>query len=174
MVDTHTSIYIANLRKYNEGYLVGGWLPLPTTEDELQEFLEDVVQIDDEHEEYAIHDYETDLDIKIGQYDDIMELSDQIEIIEGFNDYEYGALQAYLEAESSDLGDAIECVKRGHYTYFSDIDNYSDLGERFFNEYGYASEVSEPMREYIDFKKLGEDYGENGTITGFGYFEVTN
>ena len=30
-------IYIANLGKYNEGELVGEWLTLPTTDEELQE-----------------------------------------------------------------------------------------------------------------------------------------
>lgn len=174
MVDTHTSIYIANLRKYNEGYLVGGWLPLPTTEDELQEFLEDVVKIDDEHEEYAIHDYETYLDIKIGQYDDIMELSEQIETIEGFNNHEYEAFQAYIECESSNLDDAIECIQSGRYSFYPGINNYSDLGERYFHDLGYASLVPEYLHEYIDFKKFGEDYGEYGIITSYGYFEVTN
>lgn len=174
MVDTNTAVYIANLRKYNEGYLVGGWLPLPTTEDELQEFLEDVVQIDDEHEEYAIHDYETDLDIKIGQYDDIMELSDQIGIIERFVTYEYEALQAYIEAESHDLDDAIDCIQRGYYVFYPDIHDYGDLGERFFYEFRYDSKVPKHMHNYIDFESFGKDCGEHGTITSYGYFEVTN
>ena len=65
-------VYIANLGKYNEGELVGGWLDLPQPQAKIDEFLRDTVglTLDSEeayakglrgervYEEYAIHDYE--------------------------------------------------------------------------------------------------------------------
>lgn len=47
-------IYIANLGKYNEGELVGDWFTPPVDYDEMAER----IGLNDEYEEYAIHDYE--------------------------------------------------------------------------------------------------------------------
>ncbi|MCI6825117.1 MAG: antirestriction protein ArdA [Ruminococcus bromii] len=33
------SIYLTNLGKYNEGYLIGEWLNLPATDDEIEDGL---------------------------------------------------------------------------------------------------------------------------------------
>ena len=65
-------VYIANLGKYNEGELVGGWLDLPQPQVKIDEFLQDTVGLtlnseeayqkglhgERVYEEYAIHDYE--------------------------------------------------------------------------------------------------------------------
>ena len=37
MEDKVFDVYITNLGKYNEGYLMGEWVALPTTREELQE-----------------------------------------------------------------------------------------------------------------------------------------
>ena len=47
-------IYIANLGKYNEGELVGAWFTPPVDFEEVKER----IGLNDEYEEYAIHDYE--------------------------------------------------------------------------------------------------------------------
>ena len=47
-------IYIANLGKYNEGELVGAWFTPPVDFEEVTER----IGLNDEYEEYAIHDYE--------------------------------------------------------------------------------------------------------------------
>ena len=47
-------VYIANLGKYNEGELVGAWFTPPIDYDEMAER----IGLNDEYEEYAIHDYE--------------------------------------------------------------------------------------------------------------------
>ena len=50
-------IYIANLGKYNEGELVGAWFTFPIDFEEVKE----KIGLNDEYEEYAIHDYELPL-----------------------------------------------------------------------------------------------------------------
>ena len=40
------SIYVANLGKYNEGELVGGWITLPKPQAELEQFLRDTVGLE--------------------------------------------------------------------------------------------------------------------------------
>lgn len=47
-------VYIANLGKYNEGELVGAWFTPPVDFDEVKER----IGLNDEYEEYTIHDYE--------------------------------------------------------------------------------------------------------------------
>ena len=45
-------VYIANLGKYNEGELVGAWFTFPIDFEEVKE----KIGLNDEYEEYAIHD----------------------------------------------------------------------------------------------------------------------
>ena len=65
------SVYVANLGKYNEGFLVGDWIDLPVPQSELDRFLRDKVGLETNpvvaheksmrgervYEEYAIHDF---------------------------------------------------------------------------------------------------------------------
>ena len=60
-------VWIGNLGKYNEGELVGGWLKLPKTNEEIDKFLKEVVMLNEEYEEYMINDYATDLPLLIGE-----------------------------------------------------------------------------------------------------------
>ena len=52
-------IYIANLGKYNEGELVGAWFTPPVDFEEVKER----IGLNDEYEEYTIHDYELPFEI---------------------------------------------------------------------------------------------------------------
>ena len=61
-------IYIANLGKYNEGELVGAWFTPPVDFEEVKER----ISLNDEYEEYAIHDYE--LPFEIDEYTPIEEI----------------------------------------------------------------------------------------------------
>ena len=61
-------IYIANLGKYNEGELVGAWFTPPVDFEEVKER----IGLNDEYEEYAIHDYE--LPFEIDEYTPIFEI----------------------------------------------------------------------------------------------------
>ena len=46
------AVYIANLGKYNEGYLVGAWFIFPIDEEDVKE----KIGLNEQYEEYAIHD----------------------------------------------------------------------------------------------------------------------
>ena len=61
-------VYIANLGKYNEGELVGAWFTFPIDFEEVKE----KIGLNDEYEEYAIHDYE--LPFTVDEYTSIGEL----------------------------------------------------------------------------------------------------
>ena len=61
------NIYLTNLGKYNEGELVGEWVKLPVSDEELQEVFKRI-GINKEYEEYFITDYECDF-YEIGEYE---------------------------------------------------------------------------------------------------------
>lgn len=84
-------IYIANLGKYNEGELVGKWVELPC--EDLDEVLKEIEVVDGTaYEEYAIHDYESDIEgLNIGEYDNIFSLAIYID---------YAAIARDLECDS--------------------------------------------------------------------------
>ena len=66
-------IYLTNLGKYNEGYLVGEWVHLPISSEDLKEVF-DRIGINEEYEEFFITDYECDI-FKIHEYDSISYLN---------------------------------------------------------------------------------------------------
>ncbi len=69
-------VYIANLGKYNEGELVGAWFTFPIDFEEVKE----KIGLNDEYEEYAIHDYE--LPFTVDEYTPIGELNRLWEMVD--------------------------------------------------------------------------------------------
>lgn len=69
-------IYISNLGKYNEGELSGAWFHPPINMEEMKE----KIVLNDEYEEYAIHDY--DLPFNINEYTPIHEINRSCTMIE--------------------------------------------------------------------------------------------
>lgn len=87
-------IYVTNLSKYNEGVLVGEWVSLPC--EDIKEVLDKISNND--NDELFISDYETDISgLKIGEYEDILQLNEIAEEIEEMREDELIAFQAYLE-----------------------------------------------------------------------------
>ena len=112
-------VYLANLGKYNEGELVGEWLELPCTEEEMEqklveigvahyndkgEFIQYVIETDAKgyeyvYEEYAIHDYEVPegLDLEIGEYTNLNELNELAEKLDNLGESDMEVLKALVE-----------------------------------------------------------------------------
>ena len=105
------NVWIGNLGKYNEGELVGEWLELPVTKKELNTFLREQVglqliqeEVDKAlekdgvcYEEYMINDYETDLPIKISEYENLDNLNLLAKISENNTNRE--AVNAYVDSQ---------------------------------------------------------------------------
>ena len=66
------AVYIANLGKYNEGYLVGAWFTFPIDEEDVKE----KIGLNEQYEEYAIHDTDN-FPIAIGEYTAFLFCSDR-------------------------------------------------------------------------------------------------
>ena len=90
------AVYIANLGKYNEGYLVGAWFTFPIDEEDVKE----KIGLNEQYEEYAIHDTDN-FPIAIGEYVSIEELNEMYEMIEELPDY--GVLLAVLQLRDNHI-----------------------------------------------------------------------
>ena len=55
------AVYIANLGKYNEGYLVGAWFTFPIDEEDVKE----KIGLNEQYEEYACLLYTSRLNVGI-------------------------------------------------------------------------------------------------------------
>lgn len=175
---TNTCIYVGNLGMYNEGYLVGGWLELPVSEDKLGEFLRDTVKINEYYMEYFFDSCESDLPIELEPHlflSNIYILNECIKEIENLTDYEYEALCAYLLSSfcTNDLKDDIEFIKNGDYIFDSNIKDHSDYAYDLLREY-LEIDVLRWLVGYINLDDLGKDLTNErtGGITPYGYFEI--
>lgn len=166
------NLYITNLGKYNEGILKGDWISLPFDEDDWEEFLEEKVGINEMYEEYAIHDYECDLGIEIGEYSNVMKLNEIAEAMENLDDEEdVKKVKALMEwGAYSDIIDAIDNVD--NYQLYEDINNDDELGTHYLIDSG-NYDIPEDLEYYIDTEKWGRDYAINadGFFSEYGWIE---
>lgn len=153
-------IFISNLKEYNNGKIIGEWVSLPC------EWLEEVLNkiSNNGNDELFIYDYETDIsNLKISEYDDILQLNEIAEEIDNLSDDEVIALQAYLE-QYNDIEQALEEVRQGNYTIYYDCDDMSDVAYQVVNESGLLDGVPETIKGYFDYEAYGRDIDINGTF----------
>lgn len=153
-------IYVTNLRKYNEGQIIGEWVSLPC--EDIKEVLEKISNSD--NDELFISDYETDINgLKVSEYDNILELNTIAEEIEEMREDELIALQAYLE-EYNNMEQALEEVRQGNYTIYENCDNMEDVAYQVVNVSGLLDGVPEQVKMYFDYEAYGRDIDIEGTF----------
>ena len=157
-------IYIANLGKYNEGYLVGEWIDLPATEEELEdlyvrikvghynekgEYEAGYYEDGSFYEEVAIHDYESEISgLEIGEYDDIQRLSELAEELER-EDLE--VVEAIIEATSCDIWEAVG----RHDVHFYKNQTVADVAREVIEN---CYNIPEELIDYIDYERYAQAY----------------
>lgn len=172
-------IYLTNLAMYNEGTLFGSWLTLPMNDDELELAAlkianryspDDEVDVSEllpfsKADELFITDYECDLDVdlRIGEFDDIHHLNLQADSLEGIlEDYPEEVICAIIE-ECSSLDEAIEALESGDFTYYTDIYDEEDLGHAVADDLLEMTGVDSILSYYFDFERYGYDL----TLSGY-------
>ena len=153
-------IYITNLGKYNEGYLIGKWVKLPVADDVLDRVLE-AIGIDEYYEEYFITDYETEIvgvGNSIGEYSSLTELNRLAERLESLDEDDEDKLEAVLEYTSCrGVRELLELIDElDSFELLTDVNDDEDLG------YYYADEcccidIPEHIRTYFDYEAYGRD-----------------
>ncbi|WP_423363098.1 antirestriction protein ArdA [Mycoplasma sp. P36-A1] len=149
------SVYITNLGKYNEGEIVGAWFNLPVDFEEVKE----TIGLNDEYEEFAIHDYE--LPVKISEYTSINELNElasKLQELEGTPIYD--CIDEIMNNWFNILDEIIE--HQVDIICYSDCHSTEDLARYFIEELRLFGEISDKLEPYIDYMKLGRDLDIEG------------
>lgn len=160
-------IYLTNLGKYNEGELLGEWVTLPASEEELEAVFERI-GINEEYEEYFITDYETDVDgLKIGEYDNLEELNELAETLEDMSEEELEVVGVMLE-DGCEFDEAIEKTENGDYRIYYNCDDMSDVAYNIVEEDGLLNNVPDTVARYFDYEAYGRDLDIEGKFYSVG------
>ena len=167
------SIYITNLGRYNEGYLIGEWLKLPVPADKLDEVLARI-GINGEYEEYFITDYEASFaNLNLSEYTSIEALNEFAEQLDEMESWEVEKLAAVLEYETvssiTDITDIIEHLD--DFDILADVEDDEGLGRYYAEEFCTLEAVPEHLRSYFDYESYGRDIRLEsvGCYTSYGY-----
>ena len=153
-------IFLTNLGKYNEGYLVGMWVKLPVPQDKLDEVLVQI-GINEEYEECFITDFETSFvgmrDV-ISEYSSIVALNKLSEKIEGLSEDEQEKLDAVLECEGCrSVSDVLELIEElDSFDLLSDVDDDEALGCYYADECC-CIDIPDHIKSYFDYEAYGRD-----------------
>lgn len=161
-------IYLTNLGKYNEGQLIGEWVELPCTDEEL-EAAKERIGISEEpdengnyYEEWFITDYESDIEgVTVGEYDDLDKLNEFAEELDDLNIDQQQALKAFLE-DGSNFEEALEGVQSGNYRIYLGCDTMEDVAFEVVEENSYLDNVPENVARYFDYEAFGRDLDIEG------------
>ncbi|AIL56904.1 hypothetical protein V811_02327 [Staphylococcus aureus M90388] len=159
-------VYVANLGRYNEGELVGAWFTPPIDEEEMAER----IGLNEDYEEYAIHDFELPFDVdEYTPISEINRLCEAIQEIEGTPIY--NELKEIQGMWFSSLEELLENKEDIH--CYSDCDSMEDVARYYVEETGQLGEVSSNLQNYIDYQSLGRDMEIEGNylVTSHGVFE---
>ncbi len=142
------NIYLTNLSAYNNGQLVGEWLELPFTPQQYSECLKRIGN----PEETFITDYDSDLGIKVGEWDNIFTLNEQIQEAEGYD----ADLIAAIIACGYSLEDAIDMADDViFYPGMELIDVAYEIVEECYD-------LPEIAERYFDYEAFARDLGFDG------------
>lgn len=172
MVRERIAIYLTNLGRYNEGYLMGEWVKLPIPKDKLQEVL-DRIGINEQYEEYFISDYETLFaNLHISEYSSLSELNQLAEKIDELADCDYAKLGAVLESESCmTIAGILEIIDElDRFDLLDGIDTDYAIGEYFAEVGDLLHGIPDHIQRYFDFESYGRDIRLelNTCLTSFG------
>jgi len=160
----HLRIYLTNLGKYNEGELVGLWLKLPYTDEELQTALKQI-GIGEQYEESFITDCENDLGLKVDEHASLSVLNEVARCVDDLAPDRLRLLQAVIELESPSVYDMVDIIGRlGEYTLHPNIKTNHDLGHYMVYESGdYDPKALGYLGNFLDYERIGEDTHCNGS-----------
>lgn len=161
-------IYLTNLGKYNEGQLIGEWVDLPCTDDEL-EAVKKRIGISDEpdengnyYEEWFITDYESDIEgVTVGEYDNLDELNEFAEELDNLDIDQQQAIKAFLE-DGSTFNEALEGVQDGNYRIYYGCDTMEEVAMEVVEECGMLENVPENVARYFNYEAFGRDLDLEG------------
>ena len=153
-------IFLTNLGKYTEGYLIWNWVKLTVSEEVLYKVLEEI-GINEYYEEYFITDYENDIvglgDV-ISEYSSVQALNELAQRLEELSDDEADKLGAVLEYEACrSVSDVLELLDElDNFDLLTDVTDDEDLGYYYAEEYC-SIDIPENIQPYFNYEAYGRD-----------------
>ncbi|MDR0492779.1 MAG: antirestriction protein ArdA [Nitrososphaerota archaeon] len=162
-------VYVANLGRYTEGELVGGWINLPASNQTIKAFLKDVVSLNEQYEEYSIQDYESIFSIE--EYVNIYDLNMLAVKLESMLEGEKSVAACYCMTNGIrhiiDIVNVCEQVSDLVYTQLGDVCGGSReerLGYLLAQTTGLEAELEQMQlssgisaADYFDYERYGRD-----------------
>lgn len=172
------SVFITNLGKYNEGELVGEWLTLPTTSEQVNLCLKRIEIDGYNYEEFFFTDYESTINgvsDHISEYSNLNELNYLASKLEELSNDDIEIYEVAIElgchvqsvADLINLVDNLDCFE-----LLPDIHDENDLGYYWIEESGcYNLKELGNLVNYFDYEKYGRDVAleQSGTFCSSGY-----
>ena len=167
-------IFITNLGKYCEGYLVGKWVQLPISDDKLDEVLKEI-GIDEYYEETFISDCENDiigLNDVISEYSSISVLNKLAQRLEELSADDARKLGAVLEYEACTSVEEVLAIldKLDEFELVIGVSDDETLGYYYAEELC-SIEIPEHLKNYFDYESYGRDIRLESSClyTSFGF-----
>ena len=164
------NLFVNTWGNYNVNGADGGqWITLPMEEEELQEVLEHIAAaMGDNDPEWAIHDYEWESDVELGdvnEMDSISEWNARCQEAYDLEEWETEEIAAAMEAYGYTFPEALERQQRGCFTLYAGMD-LEEVAEDLINE---CYDLPEFALRYFDYEAFARDLSFDGyTETKYG------
>ena len=164
-------VYLTDLKAYNDGALVGKWIELPMSEENLNQELKEVLEQGekavngDNHEEYFITDYEwEDISMfEVGEYSNLTKLNQDVEQLEELDKEQLRAVNFLLEEQLAK--DITEAISKVDDVIIYEDQSMSDVAYNLIEECYNIKDIPSIISNYIDYEAIGNDLLLEG-----GYF----
>jgi antirestriction protein len=158
-------IFLTNLSQYNNGFLVGEWVPLPYPQEELQDALSRILG---QEEEYFITDSEG-IPFEVGEYDSPFELNEKLEQYETLDEHDQLCV-TFLLSEGYDWNYSI--VNHEDVIVYLD-ESLEDVAYSLVED-GCFGTIPESLVNYVDYEAIARDLSYDGYVqTDQGIFCYT-
>ena len=168
--------FITNMGKYSEEELLGEWLKLPASKEEVKELLARIGVDGNIYKNTFITDYRFELEELEGRFqehENIDELNYLATILTEMDDRDQNKYEAILQYGyyNHDVKDLINLTHNMHcYDYELDITNHEALGQHYMDDID-TKKVPERYLDTADYEAYGrhKSFGESGVFTKDGY-----
>jgi hypothetical protein len=190
-------VWVGNWGKYNEGELVGAWITLPVTNEELNKFLKEKVLIGTkdvfgvEYEEFGIFDTDEydntlfkKLGLDVGEHTGLFGLNDLAKICSTLSDRQVEALSGYLDIDSTKniykiANYALQVDDISLYQFDSDLPEHWSDAEKLGYTFASCGDLyslleTHDIVNYFNFESYGRDIAQDATFTENGWIWDTN
>ena len=151
------SVWVGNLGKYNEGYLIGEWFSFPCDDfDSEWEELMKAIGIGGRYEEVFCADWECNIPgLKYSEYPDYEELDAIAQEWDSMHDYERAQVGVRVTLCDENIFEAIDHMDE--VTIWYGCTDMTDVAERYVDDTGMLDQVPDSFRCYFNYGMLGRD-----------------